>query len=115
METVKLTQYPKTPNCSLINWSYPALMFSNEIRRVLSKYDLTHIRCYEHTYIFNALPHGFNNSVTFSFEETDMLMQLVPGESVQFYLRAALREFTNNFEVYNCKGARVYPEDIPDA
>ena len=48
----------------------------------------------------------------FSFDETNMLMQLMPNESDSFYLKAALREFMNAFIVFNSKGDRVYPEDI---
>ena len=48
----------------------------------------------------------------FSFDETNMLMQLIPDESETFYLKAALREFMNTFTVFNYKGDRVYPEDI---
>ena len=54
------------------------------------------------------------NSLTipFTFPETNMLMKLMLNESDTFYLKAALREYMNTFEVFNFKGERVYPEDI---
>ena len=62
--------------------------------------------------MFNLAPSDVYRTEPFSFHETDLLMQLMPGESDSFYLKAALREYMNTFIVFNSKGERVYPEDI---
>ena len=62
--------------------------------------------------MFNLTPSDAYRTEPFSFDETGMLMQLVPGESDIFYLKAALREYMNTFTVINSKGELVYPEDI---
>ena len=62
--------------------------------------------------MFNRTLSGPYVTRTFSFDETNMLMQLMPDESDSFYLKAALREYVNTFIVFNSKGDRVYPEDI---
>ena len=111
METVNLAPSVTRQNCSKIAWSYTAVNFSNDIQRIISKYDVESIDCGKHNYMFKLFP---INSLTipFSFHETDMLMQLMPGESDSFYLKAAIREYVNAFIVFNSKGDRVYPEDI---
>ena len=115
METVKLTPSLTAFNCSRITWCCPDRLFMNDIQRLLSKNDVKVIHCGEHSYMFNMHPYAFPIAIPFSFEETNMLMQLMPDESEGFYLRAALREFVNNFIVINCKDERVSPEDIPNA
>ena len=111
MQTVYLRQSAVIPNCSLISWCFPAAEFHNVIHKLITRFDGTRISCGNHRYAFNLLP---NNPPTrpFSFHETDMLMQLMPGEVESFYLKAALREYTNAFTVINSLGERVYPEDI---
>lgn len=111
MQTVCLQQSAVIPNCSKISWCFPAEEFANDIQKLITRFDGTRISCGNHRYAFNLLP---NNSPTipFSFHETDMLMQLMPGELESFYLKAAIREYVNAFRVFNFKGDRVYPEDI---
>ena len=111
MQTVYLKQSVVLPNCSKISWCFPAEEFTNDIQKLITRFEGTRISCGNHRYAFNLLP---NNppTIPFSFHETDMLMQLMPDESDYFYLKAALREFMNTFIVFNSKGGRVYPEDI---
>lgn len=111
MKTVHLRPSNIIPNCSVISWCFPAAEFANDIQKLITRFDVTRIRCGNHSYAFNLLP---NNppTIPFSFHETDMLMQLMPGEVESFYLKAALREYMNAFIVFNSKGDRVYPEDI---
>ena len=111
MKTIYLPPIPILSNCSAISWSFPATEFANDIQKLISKCDIKRIDCGNHNYAFNLLP---NNPTTlaFAFHETNLLMQLVMGESDSFYLKAALREFMNTFIVFNYKGERVYPEDI---
>lgn len=111
MRTVYLRQSVVIPNCSKISWSCPPEEFTNDIQKLITKYDVKPINCGTHTYSFN---HLFINSHTipFLFPETDLLMQLIPGELPSFYLKAALREYMNAFAVFNYRGERVYPEDI---
>ena len=111
MKTIYLRQSAVISNCSLISWCFPATEFTNDIHKLITRFDGTRISCGNHRYAFNFLP---NNppTIPFSFHETDMLMQLMPDESDSFYLKAALREFMNTFIVFNSKGDRVYPEDI---
>ena len=111
MKTVYLRQSAVTPNCSLISWCFPAAEFANNIHKLITRFDGTRISCGNHRYAFNLLPNN-PHTIPFSFHETDMLMQLMPGEVESFYLKAALREFMNTFTVFNSKGDRVYPEDI---
>ena len=99
-------------NCSRINWCYNPERFPNDIQKLISHYDLKKISCSKHDYMFNRTLSGSYVTRTFSFDETNMLMQLMPNESGSFYLKAALREFMNTFIVFNSKGDRVYPEDI---
>ena len=111
MQTVYLGQSVVIPNCSGISWCNPAEEFANDIQKLITRRNVTRIACGKHSYSFNHLP--FNPpTIPFSFHETDFLMQLMPGESDSFYLKAALREFMNAFRVFNSKGDRVYPEDI---
>ena len=111
MQTVYLQQSAVVPNCSLISWCFPATEFTNNIQKLITRFNATRISCGNHRYAFNLLP---NNppTIPFSFHETDMLMQLMPGEVDSFYLKAALREYMNAFTVINSLGERVYPEDI---
>ena len=111
MQTIYLQQSAVTPNCSLISWCFPATEFHNNIHKLITRFGGTRIICGNHRYAFKLLP---NNppTIPFSFHETDMLMQLMPGEVESFYLKAALREFMNTFIVFNSKGERVYPGDI---
>ena len=111
MQTIYLRQSAVVPNCSLISWCFPAAEFHNAIHKLITRFDGTRISCGNHRYAFNLLP---NNppTIPFSFHETDMLMQLMPGEVESFYLKAALREYMNAFTVINSLGERVYPEDI---
>ena len=90
----------------------PPERFSNDIQKLISRYDVTKISCSKHDYMFNLTPSDAYFTEPFSFDETNMLMQLMPGEVGSFYLKAALREFMNTFTVFNSKGERVYPEDI---
>ena len=112
MTIVHLNASALVTNCSRINWCYPHELFANDIQKLISKYDLKSIDCGKHSYKFNLLPSGTFSAKAFSFNETNMLMQLIPGESDHFYLKAAIREYVNTFNVFNCKGERVYPEDI---
>lgn len=111
MQTVHLKQSAVIPNCSVIKWCFPAAEFANDIHKLITRFDGTRIVCGNHRYVFNLLP---NNppTIPFSFHETDMLMQLVPGEVESFYLKAAIREYVNTFIVINSKDERVNPEDI---
>lgn len=111
MQTVYLKQSAVIANCSLISWCFPAAEFANDIHKLITRFDGTRISCGNHRYVFNLLP---NNppTIPFSFHETDLLMQLMPGEVESFYLKAALREYMNTFTVFNSRGERVYPEDI---
>ena len=111
METVHLRPSITQANCSKIAWSYTAVNFSNGIQRLISKNDAQSVECGKHNFMFMVLPIN-SLTVPFTFPETNMLMQLVPNESDTFYLKAAIREYVNTFEVFNFKGERVYPEDI---
>ena len=111
MQTIYLQQSAVTPNCSLISWCFPAAEFHNDIHKLITRFDGTRISCGNHRYAFKLLPNNLP-IIPFSFHETDMLMQLMPGEVESFYLKAALREYMNAFTVFNSKGDRVYPEDI---
>ena len=112
MQTVRLNSSVVKPNCSRINWCYHPERFHNDIQKLISHYDVTKISCSKHDYMFNLMPSGSPITEAFSFDETNMLMQLIPDESEIFYLKAALREYVNAFIVFNSKGDRVYPEDI---
>lgn len=112
MKTVRLCSSAIELNCSRINWCYPPERFSNDTQKLISRYDVTKISCSKHDYMFNLTPSDAYITEPFSFDETNMLMQLMPNESDDFYLKAALREFMNTFIVFNSKGERVYPEDI---
>ena len=112
MKTVHLHPSAVVPNCSRVNWCYHPERFSNDIQKLISHYDITKISCSTHDYMFNLAPSGSYSTEPFSFDETNMLMQLMPDESEVFYLKAALREYMNAFTVINSKGERVYPEDI---
>lgn len=112
MKRVLLRSSVVEPNCSKINWCYHPERFHNDIQKLISGYDLRKISCSKHDYMFNLTPSDAYVTEPFSFDETGMLMQLVPGESDIFYLKAALREYMNTFTVINFKGERVYPEDI---
>ena len=111
MQTVCLQQSVVLPNCSLISWSFPATEFHNAIQKLITRFDGTRISCGNHRYAFKLLPNNLP-IIPFSFHETDLLMQLMPGEVENFYLKAALREYMNAFTVINSLGERVYPEDI---
>ena len=111
METVHLRPSVTHANCSKIHWSYTAVNFSNDIQRIISKNDAQSIECGKHSFMFMVLPIN-PQTIPFAFPETNMLMQLMPNEPEQFYLKAAMREYVNTFIVFNCKGDRVYPEDI---
>ena len=111
MQTVCLQQSAVIPNCSKISWCVPAEEFTNDIQKLISRFGGTRISCGNHRYAFNHLPYN-PPTIPFSFHETDLLMQLMPGESDSFYLKAALREYMNTFIVFNSEGERVYPEDI---
>ena len=112
MKTLHLHSSVVVPNCSRINWCYHPERFSNDIQKLISHYDITKISCSTHDYMFNLAPSGSYLVEPFSFDETNMLMHLMPDESDDFYLKAALREYMNAFTVFNSKGDRVYPEDI---
>ena len=112
MQTVRLNSSVVEPNCSRINWCYHPERFHNDIQKLISRHDVTKISCSKHDYMFNLIPSGSPTTEAFSFDETNMLMQLIPDESEIFYLKAALREYMNTFTVFNYKGDRVYPEDI---
>ena len=112
MQTIHLHPSVLDTNCSRINWCYHPERFHNDIQKLISRYDLTKISCSKHDYMFNLTPSGSWITEPFSFDETNMLMQLISDESAIFYLKAALREFMNTFIVFNSKGDRVYPEDI---
>ena len=111
METVHLPPSATRSNCSKIFWCYPTLNFSNEIQRIISSHDAESIDCGKHNYMFKLFPINYL-TIPFTFPETNMLMQLMPNESYTFYLKAAIREYVNTFEVFNANGERVYPEDI---
>ena len=111
METVHLHPSVARLNCSKITWSYAAVNFSNDIQRIISKHDAISIECGKHNYMFMLLP-THPPTIPFTFPETNILMKLMPNESDTFYLKAAIREYVNTFEVFNFKGERVYPEDI---
>ena len=111
METVHLRPSVTRQNCSKITWSYTAVNFSNKIQGIISKHDAISIECGKHNFMFMVLPIN-PLTIPFTFPETNMLMQLMPDEPEQFYLKAAIREYVNTFIVFNCKGDRVYPEDI---
>ena len=111
MKTVHLTSACQGSDCSMISWGYPATASANNIQTLISCYDLVDIECGKHNYVFNLLPNNLS-IIPFLFHETNLLMQLMPGESDSFYLKAALREYMNAFIVFNSKGERVYPEDI---
>ena len=112
MKRVLLHSSALVPNCSRINWCVHPERFVNDIQKLISKYDFTKISCSKHDYMFNLTSSDAYFTEPFSFDETGMLMQLMPDESEIFYLKAALREFMNTFIVFNSKGDRVYPEDI---
>ena len=112
MQTVRLNSSLLDTNCSRINWCYHPERFHNDIQKLISRYDVTKISCSKHDYMFNLTPSYSHITEPFSFDETNMLMQLIPDESDSFYLKAALREYVNAFTVFNYKGDRVYPEDI---
>lgn len=112
METVHLPPSATRSNCSKILWCYPALNFSNEIQRLISSHDVVSINCGKHNYMFNVRPYNSPNIIPFSFPDTNMLLDLMPGESKHFYLKAAIREYVSTFNVFNAIGDRVYPEDI---
>ena len=111
MKTVRLPSSVAYANCSKITWSYHPERFSNDIQRLISKNDIISIECGKHNFMFILLP---TNPLTipFTFPETNLLMQLMPNEPEQFYLKASIREYVNTFEVFNFKGDRLYPEDI---
>ena len=110
METVHLPSAITRMNCSKI--FYPALYFSNEIQRLISSYDVVSVDCGKHNYMFAVRPNNTPSVIPFSFHDTNALLELMPNEPEQFYLKAAIREYVNTFIVFNCKGDRVYPEDI---
>ena len=112
MKTVHSPSSVAVPNCSWINWCYHPERFHNDIQKLISRYDVTKISCSKHDYMFNRMPRDSYSTEPFSFDETNMLMHLMPDESDDFYLKAALREYVNTFIVFNSKGDRVYPEDI---
>ena len=111
MKTVYLISSYVVHNCSLIAWCiHPET--ANKIQKLILKYDIRLLTCGNHDYMFSVMPINYPFTTPFSFNETDMLMELLPNESDSFYLKAALREFMNAFIVFNYKGDRVYPEDI---
>ena len=112
MQTIHLHSSVVVPNCSKIDWCYHPERFHNDIQKLISRYDIKKISCGAHDYMFNLTPSGSYLVEPFSFDETNMLMHLMPNESDSFYLKAALREFMNTFIVFNSKDERVYPEDI---
>lgn len=112
MKTVYLSSSLVVPNCSRIALCIHPETSANKIQKLTLKYDIRRIPCGNHDYMFNAVPRDNHSAEPFSFNETEMLMELLPNESDSFYLKAALREFMNAFIVFNSKGDRVYPEDI---
>ena len=112
MKTVLLPSSVTRLNCSKIFWCYHALNFSNEIQRLISSHDVVSIDCGKHNYMFNVRPINTPSVIPFSFPDTNALLELMPGESKHFYLKAAIREYVSTFKVFNFKGDRVYPEDI---
>lgn len=112
MKIIHLQPSAMFSNCSRINWSVHPERFANDIQKLISKYNIILITCGNHNYMFSVIPSDSYSTEAFSFDETNMLMQLMPGEVESFYLKAALREFMNTFIVFNSKGDRVYPEDI---
>ena len=111
METVRLPSSVTRLNCSKIFWCYPALNFSNEIQGIISKNDGRSIECGKHNFMFMLMPSN-PPIIPFSFPDTNTLLELMPGESKHFYLKAAIREYVSTFNVFNAIGDRVYPEDI---
>ena len=111
MKTIRLPSSVTRVNCSKITCRYSAINFSNEIQRLISKNDTISVECGKHNFMFTLLPIN-PSTVPFTFPETNMLMQLILGESDHFYLKAAIREYVNTFSVFNYKDERVYPEDI---
>ena len=111
MKTVNLRRSITHQNCSKITWSYTGVNYSNDIQRIISKHDAISIECGKHNFMFMVLPVN-PLTIPFTFPETNMLMQLMPDEPKQFYLKTAIREYVNTFTVFNSKGDRVYPEDI---
>ena len=111
METIHLRPSVTRLNCSKITWSYSAVNFSNDIQRIISKHDAISIECGNHNYMFMLLPIN-SLAIPFTFPETNTLMKLMPNETEQFYLKAAIREYVSTFNVFNAIGDRVYPEDI---
>ena len=111
MKTVRFRSSVVKPNCSRINQCYHPERFANDIQKLISRYDVTKISCGKHDYMFNLTPSDVYSTEPFSFDETNMLMHLMPDEPDSFYLKAALREFMNTFTVFNSKDERVYPED----
>ena len=112
METVNLARSVTMQNCSKIAWGYPALNFSNEIQRLISSHDIVSIDCGKHNYMFTVRPNNTPSVIPFSFPDTNALLELMPGESKHFYLKAAIREYVSTFNVFNAEGERVHPEDI---
>ena len=112
MKTVYLNSSIVIPNCSRIIWCIRPETSVNEIQKLILKYDIRHITCGDHNYMFIVTSIDTPSAEPFSFNETDMLMELLPNESNSFYLKAALREFMNAFIVFNSKAERVYPENI---
>ena len=112
MKRILLQSSVLVPNCSMIYWCVHPERFVNDIQKLISKYDVTNIGCSKHDYMFNVTLSDAYITEPFSFDETNMLMQLMQDESEIFYLKAALREFMNTFTVINSKGDRAYPEDI---
>ena len=112
MKTVYLSSSIVESNCSRIVCCIPPETYVNKIQKFISKYDIRLITCGNHNYMFMVVPSGNHLAEPFSFNETDMLMELLPNESDSFYLKAALREFMNAFIVFNSKDDRVRPEDI---
>ena len=111
MKTVHLRPSFTRLNCSKITWCYSAINFTNNIQRIILKHDTKSIECGKHNYMFMLLP-NHPPIIPFSFPDTNMLMQLMPNETEQFYLKAAIREYVSTFNVFNANGDRVYPEDI---
>ena len=112
MKTVYLSSSIVESNCSRSVWCIHPETSANKIQKFISKYNTRLITCGNHNYMFIVVPSDNHFATPFSFNETDMLMELLPNESDSFYLKAALREFMNAFIVFNYKGDRVYPEDI---
>ena len=90
MKTLHLHSSAIVLNCSRITWSYTAINFSNEIQRLISMNDTISIECGKHNFMFMLLPIN-PLTIPFTFPDTNMLMQLMPNEPEQFYLKAAIR------------------------